>query len=392
MYIRNEDSRVYAQENEAGAEPAEVVDQTTEQGGTEGQEPETLRQQLEKNFEADKKGTQDTKPEVREKKGGYTSRARQAAAEDTKAAPAAGEAEDQQQQQQQVAPAPEAFSKEAKAEWAKVPAPVQQAILKREQDVTKGVQELKERYADIDRAIAPHMEAIRRHGQTPAAAVNQLFSWFQALASNPKESFPALARSFGWELGQFVPQQAQQQQPQAGQEGQPQPQEIPPYVKEMDQKLEMLAQAFGQQLQGVQQTFAQQSQAKTQEILDNWSKGKPHFQEVRELMAQLIASGAVPLNNGQVDLDAAYDRAVYAHPDIRAKLIAEMEAAKQKAAADKAETERKAQEAQANKARKAGISVGSGAPGAQNAQSAKKGGKGKSVRESIMEAREQLTS
>ena len=378
----------FAPPGEEGSDTVE--DQVVDTGGTEeggSPEPQSLRQQLENNFEADRKATAKANEKSRDKKSGYTSRARQAAAED--AEQEGTEQPEQQQQQQQVAPPPEAFAKEAKAEWANVPPTVQAAIIKREEDVARGVQQLQQRYADIDQAIQPFAEQIRAGGKTPAQAVGQLFAWFNALANNPKEAFPALAKSFGYQFGEQAPVQGQQPQ------GQQPEGEVPPavqqYINSIEQKLQQMGQQFSEQINGVQQTFAAQNQAKTQEILDNWSRDKKYFPQVRQTMARLIQSGEIPLNNGQVDLDKAYETAVWAVPDVRSALIADQKAAEEKAAKDAADAERKAQQAQAEKARKAGVGLAGGAPGAP-AQPGAKGpkGKGKSVRESILEAREQL--
>ena len=133
-------------------------------------------------------------------------------------------------------------------------------------------------------------------------------------------------------------------------------------------------------------------EAKTQEILHNWSQGKPHFESVRGLMAQLIQSGAVPLKNGNVDLDGAYDMALYANPEVRNQVLAAQQAESAKQAKVKADAERKVQQDQANKARRVAVGVSSSSPGAAPGTIAGRPvGKGrKSVRESILEAREAL--
>lgn len=356
-----------------------------------------LRQQLEKNFETDRKAT--------EKRGSAAQKSPRRVAggaelvEGGEVQPPEGaevvagaEGEAPPAAIAPVGPAPEGFSKEAKAEWEKTPAKVQEAVLKRENDMAQGVAALKGRYTDLDQALQPHMEAIRRHGHTPAQAVNQLFSWFQALAQNPKVAFPALAKSFNMDLNALVGPAGQ---PQPGTEGQQPVGAIPPelqkYITDMQQEVLNLKQAFGQEVNGLKSTFQQQSEAKTQEILTNWSKDKPHFDAVRGLMANLIASGAIPLKEGQVDLDGAYEMAIYANPDVRTQVLTAQQDAAKKAADAKIAAEKVAQQTQADKARKAAVSVGGGAPGAPGGNIAGKPlAKRKSVRESIMEAREEL--
>src|SRR5580700_4688999 len=116
-----------------------------------------------------------------------------------------GQQQEGQTQQQQVA-APEAWAKEAKAAWAQVPPAAQAAILKREQDVSQGVENLKRGYKELDDALKPYMGAIQEHKTTPGAAVKQLFDWMLALTNEakalksgqaPQGVFAALAQSYG---------------------------------------------------------------------------------------------------------------------------------------------------------------------------------------------------
>lgn len=383
------------------------------EGGAEGEVPAAppsgpgsgrseLRQQLEKNFDTDRKAAE--KAEAPAKKGKTPKRVAggaeiaepEAAAAGAEAVEGAAEGQGEGEQQPTAVAAPEGLSAEAKAEWEKTPVAVQQAIVKRLADSAKGVEELKTKYTDLDKALQPHMEAIRRVGRSPAEAVSQLFSWFQALQANPTVAFPALAKSFGRDIAEF----AGQPKPQPGQEKPAEgavdpttqaalPPEVKAYIGQLEGKLGQLEQAFTQKIGSVENALTQQSQAKTDEVLAMWSKDKPHFQEVRELMANLIASGAVPLKEGQVDLDRAYDMAVYASPDVRTKVLAAQQEEQRKAAAAKVAAEKKAQQEQADKARKAAVSIGGSAPGVPGAPG-KPTGKRKTVRESIEEARAQV--
>jgi len=45
---------------------------------------------------------------------------------------------------------------------------------------------------------------IRQFGKTPGQAVGQLFSWFDALAKNPDEAFPALIKSYKYNPDQML--------------------------------------------------------------------------------------------------------------------------------------------------------------------------------------------
>lgn len=379
-------------EAEAPAEAPVPINETPVDGPGSGRSE--IRKQLEKSVESVRK------PEPREEnrrpnaKATPKSRARQEMEEQEAEAPAQEEAEAPEQDAQPQTKAPDGWTKEAKAEWEHLPPQVQAAVLKREGDVAKGVQELQKKYSDIDQALQPRMDVIRRHGHTPAQAVNQLFAWFEALSANPAVAFPALANSFKYDLRTIpgiIPQQQAQPQPQEASKAPVDPAAIPPdYVKTLEQKIAELQQGFSTQLGQLSSSFQQQSQAKTEEILANWSKDKPYFEDVRRMMAHLIASQAVPpLPNGTADLDRAYDMAMYALPEVRGKVLADQQKATQDAAKAKQAAEKAAQQTAADKARRASGSLSASAPG-NPVPLQGKGAKKKTVRESIEEARQEL--
>lgn len=363
-----------------------------------------IRQELEKSVESVRKTEQPAarKPPVR------AARQMQEEAAAVEGEAAEGEVEAQEAVTQHKVP--DGWAKEAKAEWENLPPAVQAAVEKRELDMAKGVEDLKKRQAEIDQVLQPRLDMIRRHGHTPAQAVNQLFAWFEALGTNPQVAFPALAQSYKFDLRsipglipqqQQVPQPGQQQVPQPGQqpgapgaEAQPAG-DVPPsvqrYIDDLNRKMEALQQGFSNQLGQLSTSFQQQSQAKTEEILGNWSKDKPYFEDVRKMMAHMISSGAVaPLPNGAADLDSAYDRAIWAIPEVREKILADQQKAAADAAKAKAAAERKAQQDQADKARRAQAgSLAGTAPGAPVPPV--KGRKGKTVAESLRDAMKELS-
>jgi hypothetical protein len=370
-----------------------------------------LRKELEKNVESTRKA-QEPEPQPAKGKGKYVSTARKEGVAETPEAPVE-EAETQEPVAEPDVEAasqykvPEGWAKEAKAEWSNLPPQVQAAVAKRETDMAKGVEDLKGKYADIDRALQPRMELLRRHGKAPAEAIHNLFSWFEALSVNPAGTFPALANSFKFDLRTIpglipqpasgpapAPQAAPQATGQPAAEGQPAGEVSPAiqqYLDNMKQELAALKGDFTNQLGQLSNSFQQQSQAKTEEILASWSKDKPYFEDVRKMMAHLIASQAIPpLQNGAADLDKAYDMALWALPEIRQKVLAEQQKAAQDAAKAKRAAEQKAQQEQADKARKAQAgSITGSAPGAPGLPAKPK--KGKTVAESIRDAMNELS-
>jgi hypothetical protein len=229
--------------------------------------------------------------------------------------------------------------------WAGLAPAVQAAITKRESDMQKGVDQLKTRYQDTDNAIAPYRETIRRFGFTEAQALTQLFQWQMALAGPQKiDAFFALMRSHGVDPATFAAAASGGAAPQPNQSQQQI--QLPPQFQEW-------MNGVNQKLGSYDAQVAQQTKSAAEQSVTTWAKDKPHFDKVKLLMGQLIQSGAAK-PTPDVDpygLDAAYNMAVYAHPEAREAVTAEQRA--------KEAAERKAT---AEKARKAGSSMRLGAP------------------------------
>jgi len=376
-------------EQDVGLPEGAIAENIQEQGIPEpadgpGSGRSKLRKQLETSVAEVNKRTQ-------EKPAKYVSRARQ---EGTAAPEAEEEPEAEQEgQEQEAKPAtnpPEAWAKEAKAEWAKVPTNAQAAILKREEDVAKGVHALQSYYRDLEEVLSPRYELFKQYNKTPAQAVNQLFGWFDALGGNPDQAFPALMRTFNYDPRRLIPfinqlgGQQQQQQP----EGE---QEVPPaylqYINQLEQRVAGLTDAVSKKIGGLENMFAQQNQARVQETLDVWSANKPHFEKVRVMMGHLLESGQVPpLPNGAADLDKAYDMALWALPEVRQQVMADIEAKRAAELKAKQDAERKAQKEAADKARRASGGLGPSAPGSPVNPNQSRRPQRKSVRESLADA------
>lgn len=375
--------------------------------------PGSGRSKLRAELETNMRKANDTgeAPPTKAKAKAPKSRARQElAAQDDETADAdldvelEAEPEVEEEDTEQVHQAPAALSKEAKADWGKTPQTVQAAFLKREKDVEAGVAALKQNYVDIDKALQPRLQTIRDQGHTPGEAVNQLFLWFEALSLDPGRiqagqapiALLALAHSFGIDLstGQMVQQGDQQQQ----QATQPSLEEIPDAVKQyiggLEQKLNQLGGMMEGGFKNFQTNFQQQAMKETTGIMETWATGKPYFEEVRQQMAHIIGSRMIPPKpDGSADLDTAYDMAMYANPVVREKVLVD----RRKAALDKRkkaeEAEKTAQQAQADKARRAGGGVlRPSSPGATFADDGKVKKRGKSVRESLADAMDELGS
>lgn len=275
---------------------------------------------------------------------------------------------------------PKAWSKEEKALWNDLPEAARAAITRREADTEKGVQELRTRYQDIDSAVAPYKAVMTQNNVTPAQAITQLFKWHMELAGpNKIQAYVQLGKSFGIDPATVAAALATQQteKPADADQGNPIPENLRPVISGLETRIKSFEE---------QNALAVQNAAKQTWI--NWSKDKPYAEKVRGLMANLINSDLALIQAGQpqisntinpqsmsIDMDAAYQAAVYAHPEVRATLIQE----------EQAKREREAKAA-AEKARKAGTGMRSGAPAAPVGNSQSNAPKVETVAESIRRA------
>lgn len=345
----------------------------------------------------------------------------------------AGTAEDDK-----VEAAPTAWTKESKAEWENIPEKIRKEILKRERDSEKGVKLLKDKYKEVDEAIAPYLQTIQSFNKTPGQAVGQLFAWFRALAEDPDRSFPALLDSYNYDLRRLVEAkypgainrlnqleqwykqvQSNQQQRQNGQaqaqngqvqngqaqDGQAQPPvhpQVQAYINQLAQHNQALEQRlagiegnFGNYINSQNQYYEQQNAARTKDMLETWAQNRPYFERVRMKMGYLLSpdpntgQAAIPLKDGKVDLDEAYNQAIWMDPEIRAEMWAEQKAQEAAARKAKADAALKAQQEKAAAAQKASGSLTTSAPGGEIGRKTSPE-KGMSVRESLKQAISQL--
>lgn len=204
---------------------------------------------------------------------------------------------------------------------------------RRENDFHKGVSEFKshsERARSYDQAIAPYQAHLQSMGIDAPTAISALMKADYTLRNSDPATKAAylnqLAREYGIDLGQA------QAAPQ-----------IDPQMQYLTQQLNELRQSQQQWHNSVQQ----QEQAKAQQELSQFATTeKPHFDAVRNDMADLLETGKAK------SLEEAYEMAAWMRPEIRTTLIDQQ----------RADAQRKAMEqAQIRKAQTASVSVkGSG--------------------------------
>lgn len=275
--------------------------------------------------------------------------------------------------------APQSWKAEEKAIWDSLPDIAKSAISRREADTAKGVQELRSRYQDIDAAVAPYAAVLKQNSVSPAQAITKLFQWNMELAGpNKVMAARALLSSFGIDPATL----AVAPTPGMTQDA---TQTIPDSIRPVLSSLEA-------RLQGFESSVAAQQQSAAQQQWASWSKDKPHVEQVRALMANLAQSDLALLQAGQpqvsniidtntmtIDMDRAYEAAIYAHPEVRKAVLLDEQ--------KKRDAEAKAA---AEKARKAGASMRSGAPAGVLANGRDNTPRAESPRESIQRALAEL--
>ncbi|MDE3021969.1 MAG: hypothetical protein KGI54_08925 [Pseudomonadota bacterium] len=209
---------------------------------------------------------------------------------------------------------PSSWKKETQAEWEKLPAHVQDDVLRRESDFHKGIETYKQaaqRAQAFEQAIAPYQNTLKTLGVAPEVAIGELFKADNLLRNSaPHEKaayFAQLAKDYGVQLEDIQ-----------------QPPQVDPAYQQLLNEVRSMKQTELQREQQRQQA----EQATLNSTIAKFSEGKEHFEAVREDMAALLQAGRA------ADLETAYDMAIWARPDLRSGLLEQQtRAAEEKARA-----------------------------------------------------------
>jgi hypothetical protein len=211
----------------------------------------------------------------------------------------------------------------AKAEWSKLPPAVQEAAIKREEEVSRGFAQKAEelrRWTELEGIIAPRREYFKRFGHdSDVKAINHLLTLSDSMERDPAGTLAFLAQHYGVSPnGTGAQPQRAQPQPQPTQQHQP------------------------QDIRAAIQEEIGLSNARSQIEEFAADAAHPHFQAVRPLMSHLLQSGQA------ATLDAAYDAAVWANPTLRSERIAADKAKDEAASREKLEAKKRASNASLN--------------------------------------------
>lgn len=243
--------------------------------------------------------------------------------------------------------APNSWSAEMKAKFGALPPDAQEYIAQREREAHAAITQKGEQiraFEPIRQTLDQHREVFARNGVSEAEGVQKLIEADRFLETNPVEGIKWLAGHYGVDLRQFTGNPANTDQSQAPSRE----------VFELRQEVTRLKNYLTAQ----ERTQHETQQATVATEIEEFASKNPYFSEVEpELLGliPIIRSQEPNLNRKEV-LEKAYERATYANPNVRQRIIADQQKADQ-------EKQRKEQEEAAKKAKSAASLVQRSAPG-----------------------------
>lgn len=237
----------------------------------------------------------------------------------------------QAQAQAVVTQAPSSWSPEARAKWDTLPPEVRAQALKREQDISRVVQQSADRVKRVEgleKIIEPHKGLLSKAYASPEAGITDLLNTFRAAHDNPLGFVAWFCQSRGIDPRQLSGVSSSASAPQD------------PNLAALLNRVQGLEGQLTQRQQAEEQQFTSQAQKLFEEFVADPKNS--YVQEVQAKMAELLEKGMAE------GLQDAYDQAIYMRPDLREKIFQE-----------RIETQKKAdqelREKQAKDARKGAI-------------------------------------
>lgn len=251
-----------------------------------------------------------------------------AAAPEQKSPPADDQTKASNEQPSNAAATPPvSWAADAKAVWASLPPAVQQAVLKRETEVSNGFRQKSEDVRRYETALAPVAQEAQRRGLTAEQGIQRLMDGQRFLETQPAQAILWLAQQNGIDLAELA-----SNPPAAPQQVRPDP---------------MFAQVH-QTVQSLQSRLDEITMGQNTSLVESFAASNPHYAEVEDYLPDLIKEVQTvrPNLSPRETLQAAYDRAIWLNPDVRAKVIAEQSASsRQNAVAPIVDKSRQAQKA-----------------------------------------------
>lgn len=198
--------------------------------------------------------------------------------------------------------APSSWSAKVREKWGELPEEVRAEVLRREESHVNGVRKLQEEFQPIKQfteQLGGVIQEASQLGVAPVQYIHSLAAAERALRTGaPEQRFEALmnlADQYGLPLRQYLNLPAGQQS------AAPQQPAIPPQIQ--------------QELEASRQFRQQYEQTTLQRQVEEFATKNEFFEDVRGIMADLMDAGVAK------DLQDAYDRAVWSHPEVREVLL-----------------------------------------------------------------------
>lgn len=223
---------------------------------------------------------------------------------------------------------PISWSAENKAKWESVPPDLRQYIAQRDKEAQTAIsrygQHLKA-YEPLGQVVDHFKDTFQRNGIAPADGIARLLAVESRLASDPTEAIKDIAKAYGVELSALITETPADGAPQQG--------TLPPEVSALKAELAQTKAELGKitsHLTAQERARLQAENAALFKQIADFANGKPHFDNVRHLM------GAMIMADETLSLEDAYERALYADPNTRQRILSDQR---------KAGEEKQAQEA-----------------------------------------------
>jgi hypothetical protein len=236
-----------------------------------------------------------------------------------------------------IAKAPTSWKGEAQAKWDALPPEIKAEVHRREADFHNGLKAYKgkaDTFDLLDAEIRPYEAMIRAAGTNAVHAIKDFFNTaYQLKTGTPEskvETLLAIANEYGVDLS-LMPDV--QERIAAGQPV------VPPEYQQLQQQFRQLQESVQQRELREKHEKEEAERAEMESVAQEtaaWAAGKEHYEAVKLDMAALLESGRAK------DLDDAYNKATWAHPEVRAKLIAQQQEVTRKQAVERAAAAKKA--------------------------------------------------
>lgn len=222
--------------------------------------------------------------------------------------------------------APSSWSAPAKALWGSLPAEIRAEALRLDKE-TQGVLQQhagqRKQWETIEKVIEPRRQALLADYGSVDTGLNTLFNLSEFANKDPYGFVSYFAQRRGLDLATLTKSSGAAQQ-----------QQVSPEIAALQQELATVKNGLQESKQVEQQRI---NQAVDQSFNEFAKTNPPHFKEVSQDMAAILESGMART------FAEAYDKAVWARPDIREKMLEEQRNAALETS--RKEAEKKAKEA-----------------------------------------------